>query len=174
MAARAVRPAVALVLGAGLAACAVSPEDCDPGQVNNVGQSLGCDVFGSYDARQAALREEVRATVARTELTRDETAALSAEAARLAADREAWRDRRIALANELADLDRELERTRAANATQQAELDALQEELAEAEAELARRGPDAATEAEIEALVAEVERKKRAVEIYRQSMTLVE
>jgi chromosome segregation ATPase len=168
---------VASIAALGLAgACAVSADDCDPGQVRSVLTAVACDAGGRYAEREARLRTGVAARVAEHRLTAAETARLEAEAARLATDRAAREARLAAMDGDLAALEADLTRARARSKGDQAALQTLRAQGRKLRADLDRakapavrgdgdggQGGRAAVEAEVRDLTIEVERRRQAI-----------
>jgi chromosome segregation ATPase len=165
---------LALVASLALAACGLTPEECDPNVVDDVFTSGACQIGGVNDRRVESLEAEVEAKVAAYRLTVAETEALEAEAASLSADRQAWAARRAGLQRQLDRLTLRLDAAQVATAEDEARLDALRAELAAAQGRLDATSADPGTEAEIAALTTEVERRRQAIEAYLDALEVVE
>ena len=158
---RCLRPAILLLA---LAGCATSPGACDPARIGNVIQAAGCTWGGGYTARQAELAREVETKLAAYQLSQGETARLAAEARQLAGDREAWQARLAGMSRNLARLQLDVSTARASSERGRARLDALRREAVSLQARLDRSSAQgSATEAQIQELTLEIERKERAI-----------
>ena len=166
---------VALVAGMALAGCAVTAEDCDPSQVSSVLTAGACQVSGVSDQRVQSLQAEVDRKVAAYQLARAETQQLQSESQALAADRATWEGRVGEMERDLDRLELRLSGLRASNADDEVRLRALQNELAETRRQLdAATVDERATQAEIEQLTVEVERRRQAIEAYLSEIDVVE
>lgn len=166
--ARRPRAAVAVIVPAALAAaltgCATK-ENCDPSAVGNVFQSAACAGGGAFRERREDLSAEIAQTRSESELSRDEIAALERDAADLARDRDRLARTAQGYRAENASARLELSALRADNRVSASRIAAAQDLVGQTEADAARleQISDTATEAEIAALIEEIEVKRRMV-----------
>ena len=169
------RVALAFAAALALAGCTVTAADCDPSQVGSVWTAGACQVSGVSDRRVQTLQAEVDRKVGAYRLARAETRQLQSEAQSLAADRALWESRVGDMEQDLDRLELRLSGLRASNAEDEVRLRALQNELAETRQQLnAASVAERATQAEIEQLTIEVERRRQAIEAYLSEIDVVE
>lgn len=144
-----------------LAACATSPEDCDPRKVDSAIKSAMCGSSfkkgkEQREARVASLEQDIQ-------LEQSQVNALDAEAAQLASDSAALESRISNLQSDMETAKSRLDRTITSSQQSKDDLAAAQDQLKELESQVSKLQGSATDEKEIAAILKDIEERKRLI-----------